>query len=121
MSPCVFGPSGRFVQYGHGREERAGVLVRGMREHFLRASLFHHAALLHDDEAVAQQAQNVEVVGYEYETEVQLTLETVEKAENLSLHRHVEGRGGFVQQHRMLGLGPRARAMPTRAFCPPES
>ena len=60
---------------------------------------FDHLAFLHDDDFVADGTDDLKVVADKHIGEVVFLLQVAQEFDNLSLDRHVEGRGGFVQNN----------------------
>ena len=75
--------------------------------------------MMHHRHAIADLANDAQVVGDENVSELELLLQLREQIENPGLYRDVECGDGFIrndQRGRMMS----ARAMPMRWRCPPE-
>src|SRR5690606_1902745 len=57
----------------------------------------HDTAVAHDGEAVAEEADDRQIVRHHEIGEVLLAAEALEEVEDFSLHRHVERRSGLVE------------------------
>src|SRR5690349_13432669 len=77
--------------------------------------LLHNLARLHDDDSIAQQTHDVEVVGDEEVTHSQRILEVLQKIENHRLHRYVE-RGRRLVENDEIGLERDGASNPDTRF-----
>ena len=80
-----------------------GVRVPGRGEQCGGRRGFHQLTRVHHHDPVGALGDDAEVVGNQQERHVAFGPETVEQFQDLSLHRHVEGRGWFVG-HQEVGL-----------------
>ncbi len=70
----------------------------------LRLEFLHHVARIHDEHAIAEGRDELQVVRDEDQAHAAFGHELVEDAQNFHLHGHVEGGGGLVgDQH--VGIG----------------
>src|SRR6266568_5265542 len=79
------------------RQELTGIVRFGREQNLLGRSLLHDRACAHDDDAVAEEADHVEVVGDEEVAHPERVLEVLEEVEHDRLDRDVERRGRLVQ------------------------
>ncbi len=90
------GAVGRSVEVDTRRQKPFGVAVlRGAENGLDRAGLDNFAPVHHGD-AVADLRGDAEVVGDKHHAAAVFGAELEQQVENLGLHRHVEGGGGFV-------------------------
>ena len=59
-------------------------------------ALLHHAAEVHDLDAIGETAHNIEVMGNHDVRETEIPLQVLQQVDDLRLHRHVERRHGLV-------------------------
>jgi hypothetical protein len=78
-------------------EQAPRVLLRGVREDLVDASLLHDLAALHDADEVGHHAHDGEVVRDEQVGETELGLQLGEELQDLILHEHVERRDRLVE------------------------
>ncbi len=81
---------------GDGREEMLGVGVFGVGKDLFSIAALNDFAVVHDDEAVTDGADDGEVVGNEKNGEVAPRAEVGEEIEDAGLHGDVEGGDRFV-------------------------
>jgi len=84
--------------------------------------LLDDAALIHDDEAVAEMRDNREVVADQDEAQPPARAQIAQQVENLGLHRDVERRGRLVEKEQARleneGAGDRhALRWPPDSWC----
>ena len=87
---------GRPVEARRRREKRAGIGMRGIGEHGAGRALLDDAAGMEHRHRLAELCDEAEVVGDEEHGGIVAVLEVVDQAQNLALHRDVEGGGRLV-------------------------
>ena len=93
-----------WVEVGGCGEKGLGVRVKGIAIKFSFGCDFCHSSEIHDADAVADVADDGEVVGDEEVSELELLLEILHEVEDLGLDGNVKCRDGFVCDDE-LGLG----------------
>jgi len=88
---------------GNGRDQGLGVGMTGMIENRGGRPLFHDLAEIHDQDAIAEDAHDVEIVGDEDVGEAEFPAQAIEKLEDHRLDRDVEG-GGRLVEDEQVGL-----------------
>ena len=83
--------------------ESRRVFGLGVAEDLLDRALLDDLAVLHDHDAVAERAHDLEVVRDEEVGEARLVLQLAQQLDDLGLHRQVERRGRLVEEDE-LGL-----------------
>ena len=92
---------------GHGREKLARVSVPGAFEHLLERADLHDPTLPHHRHPVGDLRDHSEVMGDEEEAHSTPALELLHQAQDLGLHRHVQGRGRLVRDQQTGAAGDR--------------
>ena len=85
------------VRVGDRREQGVGVRVRRFVEQLLGPAEFHDVAEVHHGHAIADVANDREIVGDEQITQAELLLKVLQEIQNLRLHRDVERRDRSVE------------------------
>ena len=80
-----------------GCQQFARICVLRIGEDAFGRPFFHNASLAHDDDVVAECADNLEVVADEKIGKVVLSLQVTQQIDDLRLHAHVEGACRLVQ------------------------
>jgi len=87
--------------------------VERVLEQLVRGSHLDHLPKVHDRNPVADVVYHPQVMGDEKIREPKLLLKPLQEVDDLSLHRHVQRRKGFVGHHKP-GRIASARATPMR-------
>ncbi len=97
----------RWLQARDGGDKHARVVGLGPAQDVAAGALLHHAARLHDDDAVGDLGHHAEVVGDEQHAGAAPLLQLPDQLQDLRLRGHVERRGGLVgdQQGRVEHQG----------------
>src|SRR6266581_4503518 len=93
--------SPKFVSGGDiegGTHELARIVGLRIVQDVADRALFHHLAMLHDHDPVAERADDLEVVRDEEIAQPLLVLEFPEEIDDLRLDRQVERRGRLVEE-----------------------
>ena len=78
------------VRHGHRGQERLRVRVERVLVELVAIGQLHHPAQVHDADAVADVADDGEVVGDEQVGETEALLQVLQQVDDLRLDRHVE-------------------------------
>ncbi len=92
-----------------GGQEFAGIVALRRVEHLFGRPLLDDSSRAHDDDAVAQQAHDVEIMRHEQVAHAERGLEVLQQVEHDRLHRYVERCGRFVEDQQFGPERDRAR------------
>ncbi len=79
-------------------EQPPGIGVAGIIKYFLRRADLHDLPRVHDGHPIRAARHDPQVMGDQHRAGSQLLLDIPEQLQDLSLHRHIQGGGGFVRQ-----------------------
>src|SRR5580704_16737858 len=89
--------------------QRARIGMRGPSEDALGRPLLDDAAKIHDRDAIAEMLHDRQIVADENVGQISLALQANHEVQDLTAHRDVERRHGFVRDHELRIEGERAR------------
>jgi hypothetical protein len=88
--------AGHLIQSGHARHERSSVRMPRRREELLDRRLLHDPTGIHDNHAVTELGDEIEIMCDEQYRQFELVAYPAKEGDDLGLDRHVEGGRRFV-------------------------